>query len=167
MRDLIEKLESPPVLKAGLWGLAFLILADTYHDLWEIFHFDWYRVMQADMPDWLVCVRFVVSASLRIGMLWAVAGVVALSDRHRKLLLGLALFNAMTFFLHHRYPSFIYISEYLGENAEDFVRTVSVFGHQIYWGAVVRMFDAWLGEFSLAILTIAFFINPKVKQLFR
>ncbi len=167
MRALLNKLDNPWVLKAGLWGMALFILFDTFEDLWEIFHYDWYRVMQADMPDWLVCVRFVVSLSLRIGMLWAVAGVLALREPHRKLLLCLAGFNAVTFFLHHRYSSFVFISNYLGLNAEDFVQTVTWFGHQFYPGAVGRMLDAWVGEFSLAIFSIAFFMNPSVKRMFR
>ena len=141
---------------------------DVYDDLWEIFHFDWYRVMQADMPDWLVCIRYVVSVTLRILTLWAVAGVMTVRRQpYRRLLLGLAWFNALTIFLHHRYSSFIYISTYLNLNSEDFLLTVKWFGHRLYPGVLGRMLDAWVREFFLAFITIAFFMNANVKRLFR
>jgi hypothetical protein len=168
MRPLFAQLRLPdPVWTAGLWLVALILLADNYHDLWEIFHFDWYRVMQADMPDWLVCVRFVVSLTLRIFLLWAVAGVLARREPYRKFLLVLCWFNALTFFLHHRYPSFIYISHYLNTNAEDFLLTANWFGHSVYVGAVARMFNAWVTEILPAMIGIIYLMNPSVKRLFK
>jgi hypothetical protein len=167
MPAALEKFRTPKALAVMSGALAAVLLADALDDIREILHFDWYRVMQADMPDWLVCVRWVVSITLRIGMLWAASGVLFRRDNCRRLLLVLSWFNLLTFFLHHRYPSFIYISSYLDLNTEDFRRTVSWFGHPVYLGAVARMLDAWMREFCLAFVAIMFFINPKVKELFR
>jgi hypothetical protein len=167
MQTVLQKWQTPRTLAAVLYFLAGVLLMDALQDTWEILHFDWYRVMQADMPDGLVCLRWVVSITLRIAMLGAAAGVLLRRDDCRRLLLGICGFNLMTIFLHHRYPSFIYISNYLNLNAEDFRQTATWFGRQVYPGAVVRMMDAWVREFCLAFVGIVFFINPKVKQLFR
>ena len=152
---------------AGIWVTALFILVDSYHDLWEIFHYDWYRVMQADMPDWLVCVRYVVSVTLRILMLWAVAGVLIRREPYRKMLVALSYFNLAMIVFHHRYVSFVYISNFLGLNTEDFLQTVRVFGRDYYPGAVVRMLEAWINELFPAFLGIAIFSHPKIKRLFQ
>ena len=152
---------------AGIWVFSMVLILDAYQDLLEIFQYDCYRVMQADLPDWLVCVRYVVSVTLRILMLWAVAGILTRREQYRKLLLGLCWFNVLMVFAHHRYPSFVYISNYLGLNSEDFQQTVRWFGHWYYPGAVVRMLTACFREFFLAGITIQFFMYPKVKKLFQ
>jgi hypothetical protein len=152
---------------AGVWTLAAFHIWDTYRILWDNFHFDWYRVMQAEMPDWLVCVRFVFSTALRILILWAVVGVFARRDQYRRFFLWLCCIRLAMVFVHHQYPSFVYISAYLGLNTEDFQQTVLWFGHWYYPGAVVRLISAWFEEMSLMFITILYFIHPKVKRLFQ
>jgi hypothetical protein len=167
MRAVLDKLQNPPVLAAGLWGLAIILIVDVYQNLWDIFHFDWYRVMQADLPDWLVCLRYVISITLRILMLWAAAGILARSEQHRKLLLGICGFNIVTLFWHHRYSSFLYISSYLGLNIEDYTQNMLLFGHWYYPGTVARMLNAYVWDLFLAFISIVFLTNPNVKRLFR
>jgi len=152
---------------AGVWIFLAVHVLDTYRILWDNFHYDWYRVMQADLPDWLLCVRFVLSLALRILIFWAVAGVLTRRDQYRKFFLGLCWFRLAIVFVHHQYPSFVYISNYLGLNTEDFQQTALWFGHWYYPGAVVRLIGAWLEEFLLVFLTIIFFIHPRVKRLFQ
>ena len=151
----------------GSFVALFILLADCFYDLWEIFHYDWYRVMQADSPDWLVCIRYVVSVSLRILMLWAIAGTLTRQEQYRKLLVGLCIFNILTVFLHHRYESFVYISNYLGTDTQDFAHTVTWFGHHIYSGAAMRMLSAWVEEIFPAFIGLVFFMHPHVKRSFR
>ncbi len=167
MPTLREKFQNPAVLKAGLWAIALLILADAGNDLWEILHLEWYRVMMAATPDWVVCGRFIVSVALRVVTIWAVLGALFRREPYRKILVGLAWFNALTFYLHHPYSSFVYISNYLGLNTEDFLLSAHWFGQTVYPGAVVRMLYLWVEELLLAFLTLAFFSNPKVKPMFK
>lgn len=152
---------------AGVWAVSAAVVLYVFQDLWEIFHFDWYRVMLADFPDWLVCIRYIVSIALRIITLWAVAGVLTRREVYRKILVGLSYFNGLMVFIHHPYRSFVYISNYLGLNSDDFKLTAFWFGHHYYPGAVVRMLNVWVEEIFLAIVVILFFSHPRVKRLFQ
>lgn len=152
---------------AGVWVICAVVLYNTFEDLWTIFHYDWYRASLAELPDWLVCVRYVVSITLRIVMIWAIAGVLARREEHRKVAVWLSFFNAVTVFAHHPYQSFVNASNYLGLNSEDFQQTVMWFGRQYYPGAVVRMLNVCIEELVVAGVVILVLSYPKVKRLFQ
>ena len=150
-----------------VFGLALAVWFDAACDIWEIMHFDWYRVMQSDMPDQWVIVRWLGSMTLRIVTVLAVAGVVCRNDFYRRVLVTIGWINLVGVFLHHRYPSFIYLSEYLGLNLEDFRKMVYAGGHWYYPGAVMRMFNAYLDEIIIALPVIVILTRPKIKALFQ
>lgn len=165
--SLSNDMKNEKIWLAGVWIFCAVLVWDSYRILWDNFHYDWYRVMQADLSDWQVCVRYVLSLTLRILIFWAVAGVFARRDQYRKVLIGLCIFRLAIVFVHHQYLSFVYISNYLGLNGEDFRLSVLWFGHWFYPGVVVRLISAWIEEFLLMAVTAAYFIHPNVKRLFQ
>jgi len=144
----------------GVIIFGVILVVTSIYQLYHIPPYGAYKFINKEFPDKIIFIRFFVSYLLRVAGLACGVGILCLSDRFRKCLLGLCCFSILTIYLRHTYKGFLYYTTplYYQNNVTDF--SLQTFT----W---LTVFVSWTIEVSFCLAVLYYFTRPGVVKCFR
>jgi hypothetical protein len=142
----------------GVIFFSCLLIVTSLFQLNHIPPYSEYKLINKEVPIYLINIRFVISYILRIFGLASGIGIFCLNNNFRKILLGLSWFSIGTIYLRHTYKAFLIYTTPLYYHAP-----MSFSLQTFTWIAVLT---SWTIEVAFSLSVISYFTRPNVVKCF-
>jgi hypothetical protein len=143
----------------GIFIFGGILILSSIYELYHIPAYSDYKMINKELPEKMIIIRFFVSYLLRVFGLASGVGVICLNNNCRKILLELCCFSIATICLRHTYKGFLHYT--LPLYYQNKVTDLSL--QAFTWTAVIF---SWAIEVSFCLSAIYYFTRPKVVKCF-